>query len=61
MLNGGIKMIKYISLFSGIGAPEKALEKLNIPYVNTNHIPHMPYGGTFNQSNNISYINIYQI
>ena len=25
-------MIKYISLFSGIGAPEKALEKLNIPY-----------------------------
>ena len=25
-------MIKYISLFSGIGAPEKALKKLNIPY-----------------------------
>ena len=25
-------MIRYLSLFSGIGAPEKALERLNIPF-----------------------------
>lgn len=29
---GDIEVIKYLSLFSGIGAFEKALERLKIPY-----------------------------
>ena len=30
--DGGIKMLNVLSLFSGIGAFEKALSNLNIPY-----------------------------